>query len=111
MTSYLEEETTPKTLKVKFIKPSSSSIPTMVLRPLKVTEATPPRTLTKGRRILPLRSQRQSDLTSEGVESYVYSGLITRSRAKALTYAEVSLQSSVSIFDQGNDQLEEQDEG
>jgi len=49
-------------------------------------------------------------LTSNGVESQAYSGPITRSRAKALTYAEVTLQSSVTTFDQGKDQLEEQDE-
>jgi len=42
MTSYSEEVTTPKTTKVKFIKPSTSSIPIMV-----------PRTL-KSRRLLPL---------------------------------------------------------
>jgi len=49
-------------------------------------------------------------LTSEGIESQVYSGPITRWRAKALTYAEVTLQSSVTTVNQGRDQPEEQDE-
>jgi len=48
-------------------------------------------------------------LTSEGIESQVYSGLITKSRAKVLTHAEVTLQSSVSTFNQGKDQLKEYD--
>jgi len=38
---------------------------------------------------LPPKSQSQSELTSEEIESQVYSGPITRSRAKPLTYAEV----------------------
>ena len=59
---------------------------------------------------MPPRSQSQSDLTSETNESQVYSGQITRLRAKAITYAEVTLQSSVTTFDQGKDQLEVQDE-
>jgi len=73
-------------------------------------EATLPRGLTKGRRILPPRSQSQSDLTLEGVESQVYNGPIIRSRDKTLTYAEMILKSSVTTFDQGNYQIEEQDE-
>jgi len=55
---------------------------------------------------LPSRSQSQSDLTSNGAESQVYSGPITRSKAKTLTYAEV--QSSVTTFDRGQNQSEEQ---
>ena len=73
MTSYSEEETTPKTLKVKFVKISTSSNPTMLPRPQQVKKATPPQVPTKGKRMLPPRSQGQSDLTSEGVESQVYS--------------------------------------
>jgi len=42
MTSYSEEVTTPKTAKVKFVKPSTSSTPVMVPRTLQVKEATPP---------------------------------------------------------------------
>jgi len=110
MTSYLEEVTTAKTAKVKFVKHSNSSTPIMVLRTLQVREATPPPVPIKGRKILPSRSQSQSDLTSNGLESQAYNGSITRSRAKALTYAEVTLQSLVTTFDQGKDQLEAQDE-
>jgi len=93
ITFYSEEVTTSKTPKVKFIKPSASSIPTMVPRTLQVREATPSLVPAKGRRILPSRSQSQSDLISEGVRSQVYSGRITRSKDKALTYAAVTLQS------------------
>ena len=74
MASYSEEETVPKTPKLKFIKPSTSSTPTMVPRPLQVNGATLPRVPTKDRRVLPPKSQSQNDLTSEGVESQVYSG-------------------------------------
>jgi len=73
-------------------------------------ETTPRRDPTKVRRILPPRSQNQGDLTSDVVNSRAYSGRITRSRVKTLTYAEVTLQSSVTTFDQRKDQLEEQDE-
>jgi len=69
MTSYSEEKTAPKTPKVKFIKPAASSTLTMVPRTLQVIEATPPPVPAKGRRILPSRSQSQSDLTSEGVRA------------------------------------------
>ena len=110
MTSYSEEEITPKTSKVKFIKPSTSSTRTMVPRPLQVREVTPPSVPTKRRRILRFSSQSQSDVTSCGVESQAYSGSIARSRAKVLAYAEVTLQSSDTTFYQGKDQLEEQDE-
>jgi len=57
MTSYSEEEMTPKTLRVKFVKLSASSTPIMVPRPLQVMEATRHQGLTKDRWILPLRSQ------------------------------------------------------
>jgi len=59
---------------------------------------------------LPLKSLIQSDLTSKRIESQVYSGLITRSRAEALTYVELTLQSFVTTLSQGRDQPEEQDE-
>jgi len=78
MTSYSEEVTTPKTAKVKFVKPSTSSSPVMVLRTLQVKEATHPPVPTKSRKILPSRAQSQSNLTSNGAESQVYSGPITR---------------------------------
>jgi len=91
MASYSEEETVPKTPKLKFIKPSTSSTPTMVPRPLQIDKATLHRVLTKDRRVLPPKSWSQSDLTSKRGGSQVYSGSITRSRAKALTYAEVIL--------------------
>jgi len=100
MTSYSEEVTAPKTRKVKFVRPSTSSIPTVVPRTLQVREATSTPVPSKGRRILPSRSQSQSDSTSNGAESQVYSRPITRSRAKILTYVEVTLQSSVTTFDQ-----------
>jgi len=108
MASYLEGEIAPKTPKVKFVKPLVSSTPTMVPRSVQVMEATPPRGPAKGRRILPPRSQSQSDLTSYMNESQVYSSPITKSRAKVVTYIEVTLQSSVATFDQGKDQLKEQ---
>jgi len=78
----------------------------MVPRPLQVMEATPPQGPIKDRRILPPRSQRQSDLTSETVESQVYSGAITRSIAKTLTYVEATSRFSVTTFNQGRDQFE-----
>jgi len=98
MTSYSEEETMPKTAKVKFVKPSTSSTSTMGPRLLQITTTTPPQSLIKGRRILPCRPKNQSDLTSEGIKSQAYSGPITRSRAKALSYPEVALQSSATTF-------------
>jgi len=110
MTSYSKEVTTPKTAKVKFVKPSTSSTPIMVPKSLQVRETTRPPVPIKGRKTLPSKAQSQSDITSTGVESQAYSGLITRSRAKALSYALVTVQSSVTTFNQGNDQLEEQDE-
>jgi len=87
MTSYSEEVTTPKITKVKFVKPSTSSTPIMVPKTLQVKEASPPPVPIKSRKILPSRAQIQSDLTSNGAELKAYSGPITRSRAKALTYA------------------------
>jgi len=69
MTSYSEEEIIPKTTKVKFVKPSTSSTSTMVPRLLQVTTTTPPQSLITGRRILPPRPQNQSDLTPKGIES------------------------------------------
>jgi len=110
MTPYSEEVTAPKTPKVKFIRPSASSTPTMVPRTLQVREATSTPVSTKGRRILSSRSHSQSDSTSNRVNSQVHSGSITRSRANTLTYAEVTLQSSITTFDQGQDQSEKQDE-
>ena len=110
MTSYSEEVTTPKAAKVKFVEPSTSSIPIMVPRALQVKETTPPPVPIRSTKILSSKAQSQSDLTSNGAKSQAYSGSITRSRAKALTYAEVTLQSSVTTFGQGKDQLEEQDE-
>ena len=56
------------------------------------------------------KTQSQSDLTSNGAQSQAYSGSVTGSRAKALTYAEVTLQSSVTTLGQEKDQLEEQEE-
>jgi len=82
----------------------------MAPRPLQFDEAALPRVPPKCRRVVPPKSQSQSDLTSERIKSQVYSGSITRSRAKALTYAEVTSQSSVTTFSQGRDQPEEQDE-
>ena len=82
----------------------------MVPRTLRVKEVTPPPMPIRSRKILSSKAQSQSDLTSNGAKSQAYSGPITRSRAKALTYAEVTLQSSVTTFGQGKDQLEEQDE-
>jgi len=110
VTSYSEGITAPKTLKVKFVKPSASSIPTVVPETLQVRETTSAPVPLKGKRILPFRSQSQSDSTSNGAESQVYSGPITRLRAKTLTYTELTLQSSATTFDQGQDQSEEQDE-
>jgi len=110
MTSYSEEVTTPKTAKVKFVKSSTSSTPVMVPRTLQFKEATPPPVPMKSRKILPSGAQSQSDLNSNRAESQTYSGPITRSRAKALTYAEVTLQSSITTFGQGKEQLEEQDD-
>ena len=49
-------------------------------------------------------------MTSERGGSQVYSGPTTKSRAKALTYAEVTLQSSVTNLSQDRDQPKEQDE-
>jgi len=46
-------------------------------------------------------------LTSEGIQSQVYSGPIIRSRAKALTYAKVTLHSSITTLSQGRDEPEE----
>ena len=86
MTSCSEEVTTPKIAKVKFVKPSTSSTPIMVFRTLQVREATRPPVPIKDSKILPSRSQSQSDLTLNEVESQAYSGLITRLRAKELTY-------------------------
>jgi len=86
LTSYSEEVLTPKTAKVKFVKPSTSSTPIMVFRTLQVREATRPPVPIKDSKILPSRSQSQSDLTLNEVESQAYSGLITRLRAKELTY-------------------------
>jgi len=91
MTPYSDVEIIPKTAKVEFVKPSTSSTSTMVPRLLQVTTTTPPQSPTKGRRILPPRPQKQSDLTFEGIKSQAYNGSITRSRAKALSYAEVAL--------------------
>ena len=110
MTSYSEEVTTPKTVKVKFIKPSTLSTPIMVPRTLQAKKATHPLVPIKDRKILPSKSQRKSDLTSKGRESQAYNGSITRSRAKALTYTEETLQSLVTTFDHKKNQLEEQDE-
>jgi len=110
MTSCLEDVTTPIIAKVKFIKPSTTSIPPMVLRTLQIRESTPSPVPIKGKKILHSRTQSQSDLTSNGVELQVYSDSITRLRAKALTYDEVTVQSLVTTFAQGKDQLEEQDE-
>jgi len=42
ITSYSEEATTPKIVKVKFVKPSTSSTPIMVPRTLQVKKATAP---------------------------------------------------------------------
>jgi len=80
----------------------------MVPRALQVREATLPPVLPKDRRISPCRSQSQGDLTSEGVGSQACSRSITRSRAKALTYVEVTLQSSITTLNQGREQPEEQ---
>ena len=110
MTSYSEEEMVPKTPKVKFVNSLALSNPTMVPRPLQIAEATLPRVLVKSMRTLLSGSHIQTDLTSKRSGSQVYSGLITRSRAKALTYAKMTLHSSVTILDQGKYQLEEQDE-
>jgi len=82
----------------------------MVPRPLQVTTITPPQSLIKGRRILPPSPQNQSDLTFEGIKSQAYNDPITRSRAKALSYAEVALQSSTATFQQGKNQLKGQHE-
>ena len=82
----------------------------MVPRTLQVKETTPPPVPIRSRKILSSKAQSQSDLTSNGAKSQAYSGPITRSRAKTLTYAEVTLQSSVTTFGQGKDHLEEQDE-
>jgi len=109
ITFYSEEVTAPKTPQVKFVRPSASSIPTVVPRTLQLREATSTPIPSNGRRISPSGSQSQSDLTSNGAESQVYSGLITRSSAKTLIYAEVTLQSLVTTFNQGQDQSEEQD--
>jgi len=109
MTSYLVEVTAPKTPKVKFVNPSTSSTPTGVLRPVPVKEVKSLQIPAKSKRIFLPRSYNQNELTLEGVKSQVYSGPITRSRAKALTYAEVTLHSLVTTLDQGQDQLKEQD--
>jgi len=61
MTSYSEEVTMPKTAKVKFVKPSTSSTPVMVPRTLQVKKATPPPVPIKSRKILSSRAQSQSD--------------------------------------------------
>jgi len=57
MTSYSEEVTAPKTLKVKFVRPSASSTPTRLPKPLQVREASSTPVPSKRRRILPSRSQ------------------------------------------------------
>jgi len=107
MTSYSEEGTIPKTSKIKFFKLSISSAPTIVPRPLQVDKAALPQVPIKGRSVLSPKSHNQSDLILEGIEPQVYSGSITRSMAKALIYAEVSLQSSATTLSQGRDQREE----
>jgi len=107
MISYSEQVIAPKISKAKFVKHSAPSTPTIVPRSLQVRKVTPPPVLAKCRRILPSRSQSKSDLTSKGVGSQVYSGSTTRSRAKRLTYAEVTLQSSATILSQGKNQSKE----
>jgi len=102
MTSYSDEVTTPKAAKVKFVKPLTSSTPVMVPRTLQVKETTPPPVPIRSRKILSSKAQSQSDLTSDEAKSQAYSGPITRPRAKLLTYAKVTLQSSVTTFGQGN---------
>ena len=82
----------------------------MVPKSLQVREVIPPLVPAKGKRILPFRLQSQSGMTLEGVGSQVYSGPIIRSRAKASTYAELTLQSSVTTVSQGMDQPKERDE-
>ena len=56
MTSYSEEVTATKTPKVKFVRPSASSTPTVVPGTLQVREATSTPIPSKGKRILPSRS-------------------------------------------------------
>jgi len=56
-------------------------------------------------RIFPYILQSQSDLTSNGVKSQAYDDPITRSKPKALTYVEVTLQSSFTTLDQDKDIL------
>jgi len=109
ITSYSEEKMAPKTPKAKFVKSLASSTPSMVARQLQFMVAASSWGAPNGWGIFPPKSQSQSDLTST-VESQVYSGLITRSRATSLTYIKVTLQSSVTTFNQGKDQLEEQNE-
>jgi len=109
MTSYSEEVPTPKTPRVEFVKPSTSSTSTRVPGTLQVRDVALPLAPTKGRRILHFKSQSLSDVTSRGVGSQVYSGPITRSRAKALKYTEVTSHLSITTLDQDKDQFEEQD--
>jgi len=91
MTSYSEEVRTLKTSKVKFVRTSTSSTSNVVPRTLQVREATFTPVPSKDRRILPSRSQSQSDSTSNGTESQVHCGPITRSSVKTLTYTEITL--------------------
>jgi len=57
MTSYSEEVIAPKTAKVKFVKPSTSSTSIMVPRTLQVKEATSHPVPIKSRKILSSKAQ------------------------------------------------------